>query len=171
MSERTTTGYEPRFDVDYNERGRPGERYAEAIREAIFRDRIEVKTDYGMTSTGNLYIEFEQRTKTGRWIRSGIASDDTAELWMFASPSSDGALVVTSDTLKRVARDVWANSPLRRGDLTCKADPERILQQHERSAVGCCPFSGPETNPTHGVKVPVRLLMSAAWTVDVGKAA
>jgi len=169
MTGRTTTGYEPRFDIDYNERGLPGERYVSAIRDAIYRDRIEVKTDYGMTQTGNVYVEFEQRTKAGQWIASGIAKSES-ELWAFASPSSKGALVVDTHTLKGVAREIWAGSPTRNGVLSCRADPARSYQ-HERVCVGCCPNSSEDTNPTHGIKVPVKRLMDTAWSIALGEAA
>lgn len=169
MTRLTTTGYEPRFDLDYNERGLPGERYVESIREAIFRDRIEVKTDYGMAQTGNVYVEFEQRNKAGEWVPSGIAVSES-ELWAFASPSGRGALVVDADTLKAVAREVWAGSGTRNGVLVCRADPARSYQ-HERIVVGCCPNSGAETNPTHGVKLPVQRLMNTAWSLAIGEVA
>lgn len=169
MNRLTTTGFEPRFDLDYNRRGLPGERYVEAIREAIYRDRIEVKTDYGMTQTGNVYVEFEQRSKVDGWVPSGIATSES-ELWAFASPSGKGALVVDAAILKAVARELWAGSSVRSGVLLCRADPERSFQ-HERLAVGCCPNSTSETNPTHGVKVPVKRLMDTAWSTALGEVA
>jgi len=161
-------GYEPRFDIDYNERGVPGEKYAEAIREAIFRDRIEVKTDHLMATTGNVYVEFEQKSRAGAWIASGIAKCES-ELWMFASPSQQGALVIVTSTLKEVARSVWQKSSLRPATI-CKADPQRP-DHHDRSVVGCCPYESSETRPTHGIKVPVKLLMDFAWTAPIAEVA
>lgn len=72
---------EPRFDVDYNLRGRPGERYAEAIREAIYRDRIEVKTDHLMLKTGNVYIEFEQKKYREGWKVLEPCKADPERTW------------------------------------------------------------------------------------------
>lgn len=161
---------EPRFDLDYNERGRPGEKYAEAIREAIYRERIEVKTDHLMMTTGNVYVEFEQKTKRDGWQPSGIAVDGTAELWMFCSPFQEAALVVSSALLKDIARAVWKESAATDSPRECKADVDRTYQ-HRHSAVGCCSHESKETNPTHGIKVPVERLMQAAWSVGLEEVA
>jgi len=104
---RTITGYEPRFDFDLR-RGKVGEKYVSKILNALQRGTIEVKTDYGSNRTGNLFVEFEQKGKTGDWKPSGIAASE-AEFWAFAF--KDGAVIVRSSHLKKVCKEVLKESP------------------------------------------------------------
>jgi hypothetical protein len=100
---KTVTGYEPRFDFDVR-RGKVGEDYVGTILESIASDSIEVKTDYGVNRTGNLYIEYEQETQAGNWVPSGLASSE-AEYWAFAL--EDGVIFIRLERLKEICRDVY----------------------------------------------------------------
>jgi hypothetical protein len=98
MKAKTVTGYEPRFDIDLK-RGKVGENKTLDIIDAINEGRIEVKTDYGVWKTGNLYIEYEKQNRQGDWVASGIASTE-ADYWAFAF--KDGAIFVETSRLKQL---------------------------------------------------------------------
>jgi hypothetical protein len=49
-------GYEPRFDVDFT-RGRVGEDLVETFLADLVGKKIEIKTDYRINETGNVYLE------------------------------------------------------------------------------------------------------------------
>lgn len=130
---KTVTGYEPRFDFDVR-RGQVGEEYVGTILEKIASDSIEVKTDYGANRTGNLFVEYEQETRQGNWVPSGISTSE-AEYWAFAF--RDGVIFVTLERLKQICRDVY-------------------LQDRERN-VGHRP-GNEHSNATRGIKLPVSYL-------------
>jgi len=157
---------EPNFDLDYNEKGMPGERFAEKIRIAIYRERIEVKTDHRMVETGNLYLEFEQKSKRTGWTPSGIANEDTAELWMFASPNQDAALVISINRLRAIAQERLESCKRETDPWVCRADPDRTYL-HEFTAVGCTPTDNKYTNPTHGIVVPWVVVVKEAWSTEL----
>ena len=98
MKAKTVTGYEPRFDIDLK-RGKVGEDKTLDIVDAITESRIEVKTDYGVWKTGNLYIEYEKQDRKGDWVPSGIATTE-ADYWAFAF--KDGAIFVETTRLKNL---------------------------------------------------------------------
>jgi hypothetical protein len=98
MKAKTVTGYEPRFDIDLK-RGKVGEDKTLGIIDAINESRIEVKTDYGVWKTGNLYIEYEKQNRQGDWVPSGIASTE-ADYWAFAF--KDGAIFVETSRLREL---------------------------------------------------------------------
>ncbi len=98
MKAKTVTGYEPRFDIDLK-RGKVGEDKTLDIVDAINESRIEVKTDYGVWKTGNLYIEYEKQDRKGDWVPSGIATTE-ADYWAFAF--KDGAIFVETARLKEL---------------------------------------------------------------------
>ncbi len=132
---KTVTGYEPRFDFDVR-RGKVGEDLVGTILEGLVNGSVEVKTDYGSTKTGNLYIEYEQENRDGVWRPSGIATSE-AEFWAFAF--GGGAIFVRSETLRQVCREVYQEGPENIGFRQGNAD----------------------SNSTRGVKLPVwRLLQS-----------
>jgi hypothetical protein len=96
MSAKTVTGYEPRFDIDMR-RGAVGEEKVLHVLDAFAAGRIEVKTDYGVWKTGNLYIEYEKENRDGEWVPSGIRATE-ADHWAFAF--RDGALIVDTARLR-----------------------------------------------------------------------
>lgn len=136
---QTVTGYEPRFDFDVR-RGKVGEDYVGTILEAIASDSIEVKTDYGANRTGNLYVEFEQETRQGNWVPSGIAASE-AEYWAFAF--NDGVIFVRLQRLKEICRDVYLK------------DPDRNVGHRPGNE---------HSNASRGVKLPVSYLATEMKT-------
>lgn len=98
MKAKTVTGYEPRFDIDLK-RGKVGEEKTLDIVDAITESRIEVKTDYGVWKTGNLYIEYEKQDRKGNWVPSGIVTTE-ADYWAFAF--KDGAIFIETARLRQL---------------------------------------------------------------------
>jgi hypothetical protein len=97
--------YEPRFDLDF-ERGKVGENLVGTFLQALEGGRIEVKTDYRVTETGNLYIEtWQYRQPDKSDIKPSGINTSEAEFWCFASPKGNGFLMVDAKTLKAVLRD------------------------------------------------------------------
>lgn len=142
---RTVTGYEPRFDFDLR-RGKVGEKYVSRILNALQKGTVEVKTDYGSNRTGNLFVEFEQKSAKGDWKPSGIATSE-AEFWAF--PFKEGAIVVRTSHLKQVCRQVLKESP-------------SILRDGEEfpAAVGHRGGNS-QSNAARGVKLPVQRLVDS----------
>jgi hypothetical protein len=136
---KTVTGYEPRFDFDVR-RGKVGENYVGTILESIASDSIEVKTDYGANRTGNLFVEYEQETRQGSWVPSGIATSE-AEYWAFAF--QDGVIFVTLERLRQVCRDVYLE------------DRERNVGYRRGNE---------NSNATRGIKLPVARLATEMRT-------
>lgn len=123
---------EPRWDLDY-EVGRQAEMWVSDIREALKSDSIEVKRDRRAAETGNVYVEYQCK-KRGKWEPSGIATT-TAKLWMFVLVESEFGFVITTDTLKKVAR-------------AAKRNPNNIRKEEDGS------------HPTYGVVIRVSQLFS-----------
>jgi glycosyltransferase involved in cell wall biosynthesis len=97
--------YEPRFDVDFT-RGKVGEDLVGTFLESLQGNRIEVKTDYRVTETGNVYVEtwqYKQPDKSD--IRPSGINTTESEYWCIASPEGTGFLMVKTETLKQVLRD------------------------------------------------------------------
>jgi hypothetical protein len=92
------SGYQPDFDIDY-QRGMVGE---DTHRAFLFGTH-EVKTDYRVAETGNLYVETRQQNSRGEFL-SGI-NTTKADFWAFVSPLGNGGLYLRTETLKQVLRD------------------------------------------------------------------
>jgi hypothetical protein len=92
--------YEPRFDVDFT-RGRVGEELVETFLADLQGKKIEVKTDYRIRETGNVYIETWQYSKDDASDRyqSGINVSE-AEYYCFGSPNEGGFIMVKTSVLK-----------------------------------------------------------------------
>lgn len=101
MTGRLGSGYEPRFDIDY-ERGRQGELFVESIIDGLKTESIEVKRDARSKDTGNVYIEYECK-KGGVYVPSGIATT-TSEFWAFVIADGDVMVVLPIENLKRLSR-------------------------------------------------------------------
>lgn len=97
--------YEPHFDFDFS-RGQVGEGLAGTFLKALEGSRIEVKTDYRVTETGNVYVEIWQYHKSDASDKkpSGI-SVTHAEYWVIASPTASGFICIRTDDLKQLIKE------------------------------------------------------------------
>lgn len=96
--------YEPRFDVDFT-RGLIGEELVQTFLADLVGKKIEVKTDYRVGETGNVYVEtwhYSQPDASDR-VQSGINVSE-ADYWCFASPTGDGFIMVKASVLKELMR-------------------------------------------------------------------
>ena len=94
-------GYQPDFDIDFR-RGLVGEE----LHKDFLYGTHEVKTDYRVAETGNLYVETRQQNANGEYL-SGV-NTTKADFWVWASPLGNGGLYLKTETLKEVMR---ATSP------------------------------------------------------------
>ncbi len=94
-------GYEPRFDLDFT-RGRVGEELLETFLADLVGKKIEVKTDYRIGETGNVYVETWQYSEPDASDKkqSGINVSE-AEYYCFGSPTGDGFVMVKTSVLKQ----------------------------------------------------------------------
>jgi hypothetical protein len=94
--------YEPRFDVDFT-RGLVGEELLETFLADLQGKKIEVKTDYRVGETGNVYVETWQYSKADESDKkqSGINVSES-EYWCFASPTGDGFIMIKASVIKDV---------------------------------------------------------------------
>jgi hypothetical protein len=92
--------YEPRFDVDFT-RGRVGEELVETFLADLIGKKVEVKTDYRIGETGNVYVETWQYSEADASDKkqSGINVSE-AEYYCFGSPTGDGFVMVKTSVLK-----------------------------------------------------------------------
>lgn len=92
--------YEPRFDVDFT-RGRVGEELVETFLADLVGKKVEVKTDYRIGETGNVYVETWQYSKpdASDKYQSGINVSE-AEYYCFGSPTGHGFVMVKTSILK-----------------------------------------------------------------------
>ena len=128
--DRLATGYEPKFDLDY-EVGQQGELYSARIIDSLKSGtRVEVKTDEMAQQTGNVYVEYECQYR-GEWKPSGIATTE-AEIWCFIV--GEAAVYAQTDRLKDVVRFLWRFPSARK---SCKRG----------------------THPTHGIVIPLTNLI------------
>ena len=111
-TDRLAEGYEPRFDIDYSEVGRPGELFVMGIIEGLKSDRVEVKTDQVSQTTGNIYVEYACK-KQGQYKPSGLAVTE-ASLWVFVLELGDLAIAVSVERLKELFADGWRNGKRRK---------------------------------------------------------
>jgi hypothetical protein len=96
---------EPHFDIDFA-RGKVGEDLARTFLAALEGKKIEVKTDYRVTETGNVYVETWQYKKEDASDKrqSGI-NITQADYYCFASPDATGFIMIATDSLKEIIRD------------------------------------------------------------------
>lgn len=97
---------EPHFDLDFT-RGKVGEDLVATFLADLEGKKIEVKTDYKVRETGNVYVETWQYSKPDASDKrpSGI-NITQAEYFCFASPTGQGFLMVKTEALKDVLRGV-----------------------------------------------------------------
>lgn len=97
--------YEPRFDVDFT-RGRIGEELLETFLADLAGKKVEVKTDYRVNETGNVYVEtwhYSQADASDK-KQSGINVSE-AEYYCFGSPLGEGFVMVKTSVLKEFIRN------------------------------------------------------------------
>jgi hypothetical protein len=97
--------YEPRFDVDFT-RGRIGEELVETFLADLVGKKIEVKTDYRVNETGNVYVETWQYSQSDASDKkqSGINVSES-EYYCFGSPLAQGFVMVKTSVLKEFIRN------------------------------------------------------------------
>jgi hypothetical protein len=97
--------YEPRFDVDFT-RGRIGEELLETFLADLVGNKVEVKTDYRINETGNVYVETWQYSNPDASDKkqSGINVSE-AEYYCFGSPTGAGFVMVKTSVLKEFIRN------------------------------------------------------------------
>lgn len=95
----------PHFDIDFT-RGKVGEYLVNTVLGKLQGKKIEVKTDYRIPETGNVYIETWQYHESDMSdIRQSGINTTQAEYWCIASPTGKGFLMIETETLKEVMRD------------------------------------------------------------------
>jgi hypothetical protein len=95
-------GNEPRFDRDL-ERGNVGEDLLELFfDDAEHNNLFEVKTDYRINETGNIYVETHKYRKPDKSdaVPSGINVTE-AKWWVQASPEGVAMLIVKTEQLRK----------------------------------------------------------------------
>jgi hypothetical protein len=105
MKGKEMGGYEPRFDVDFT-RGRVGEDLVETFLADLIGKKIEIKTDYRINETGNVYLETWQYSEpdTSDKKQSGINVSE-AEYYCFGSPTGEGFIMIKTSVLKEFIRN------------------------------------------------------------------
>lgn len=97
--------YQPDFDID-NRRGQVGENLVGTFVEALAKGTIEVKTDYGLARTGNVYIEtWQYRNPDESDKRPSGINTTKADFWAIASPDGTGFVCISTDALKQLIKD------------------------------------------------------------------
>jgi hypothetical protein len=97
--------YEPRFDVDFT-RGLIGEELVETFLADLVGNKVEVKTDYRINETGNVYVEtwHYSAPDASDKKQSGINVSE-ADYWCWSSPTGDGFIMVKASVLKEFIRN------------------------------------------------------------------
>ena len=128
--------YQPDFDIDFK-RGMVGENLVGTFLQALEGGTIEVKTDYRIGETGNVYVETWQYRKPDESdIKQSGINTTKADYWVFASPSGEGFICIATTALKKALRD------------------------HETREVRQ-PYSSQATNASKGRLLPVQTLLRA----------
>lgn len=96
---------QPHFDLDFT-RGKVGEDLVATFLADLQGKKIEVKTDYRVSETGNVYVETWQYSKPDASDKrpSGINITES-EYFCFASPTGQGFIMITTEALKELMRD------------------------------------------------------------------
>lgn len=90
---------QPAFDVDYR-RGLIGENLVGTFLEALAGSLIEVKTDFRVLETGNVFVETHQYPASQQEIYEPSGINVTAAEWYcIAGPSGNGFIAIKKDAL------------------------------------------------------------------------
>ena len=96
---------EPHFDIDFA-RGKVGEDLVQTFLADLVGKKIEVKTDYRVTETGNVYVETWQYHKEDASDRKQSGINITqADYYCFASPDASGFVMIKTEALKEIIRE------------------------------------------------------------------
>jgi hypothetical protein len=96
---------EPHFDIDFA-RGKVGEDLVQTFLADLVGQKIEVKTDYRVTETGNVYVETWQYHKEDASDRKQSGINITqADYYCFASPDASGFVMIKTEALKEIIRE------------------------------------------------------------------
>jgi len=96
---------EPHFDIDFT-RGMVGENLANTVLAKLQGNKIEVKTDYRIPETGNIYVETWQYHKEDESdIRQSGINVTESEYWCIASPTGRGFIIVETEMLREIIRE------------------------------------------------------------------
>jgi len=99
---------QPHFDIDFA-RGKVGEYLVNTFLADLEGKKIEVKTDYRVTETGNVYVETWQYHKEDASDKKQSGINITkADYYCFASPDAQGFIMIKTDALKEVIKDTNA---------------------------------------------------------------
>lgn len=95
---------QPHFDIDFA-RGKVGESLVETFLADLQGKKIEVKTDYRVSETGNVYVETWQYhlPDASDKKQSGI-NITQSDYYCFASPNATGFIMIKTEALKDVMR-------------------------------------------------------------------
>ena len=97
--------YEPHFDHDFT-RGKVGEDLVGTFLQDLQGKKIEVKTDYRVSETGNVYVETWQYHKPDASDKKQSGINITqSDYYCFASPDGNGFIMIKTDALKEVIRE------------------------------------------------------------------
>lgn len=99
---------EPHFDFDFA-RGKVGEDLVETFLADLEGKKIEVKTDYRVEETGNVYVETWQyhQPDASDKRQSGI-NITKSDYYCFASPDALGFVMIRTEALKDIIRETEA---------------------------------------------------------------
>lgn len=96
---------EPHFDFDFA-RGKVGEDLVETFLADLEGKKIEVKTDYRVSETGNVYVETWQYHKEDASDKRQSGINIThSDYYCFASPDALGFVMIRTDALKDIIRE------------------------------------------------------------------
>lgn len=128
--------YQPDFDLDFK-RGMVGENLVGTFLQALEGGTIEVKTDYRIAETGNVYVEtWQYRLPDESDIKQSGINTTEADFWVFASPSGEGFICISTEALKNAIRD---------------HEPREVRQ----------PLSSQATNASKGRLLPILTLLKS----------
>jgi len=116
---------EPHFDIDFT-RGKVGEDLLATFLADLQGKKIEVKTDYRVSETGNVYVETWQYSKPDASDKrqSGI-NITQSDYYCFASPTGQGFIMITTEALKEVIRETQA-----------RETRQPIINSHTNASIG-----------------------------------
>lgn len=114
-----------------------GENLVGTFLQALEGGTIEVKTDYRIAETGNVYVEtWQYRLPDESDIKQSGINTTKADFWVFASPSGEGFICISTEALKNAIRD---------------HEPREVRQ----------PLSSQATNASKGRLLPILTLLKS----------
>jgi hypothetical protein len=133
MKARVSEGYKPAFDLDLRY-GKASEQTVANWIEGFTNGTHEVKSDRQTVDTGNVWIEYECRGRDGVWRDSGIRTTE-AHYWDLVLGECI-ILAIPTTILRRC--------------VVKAMEPSLRMTSAEKDG----------SNPTHGVRIPLNLLLT-----------